>query len=465
MINKHGNRVIDYKHYFEIPKNKNSSEYNIDIWLFIPSNLHPQSYSSKDFFNDLSFYTRYNAPNLTLNSLNDFYNEKNPLYRLGSVKHVKENYSRIEYELKTLLNTLKVTSRQTIETLKAMSKFSYYEAERNLTVQCNRLNTVLDKLYSYYKDAPNDLSQLYLLTIEGVSIRIEKTLYKFYDIFPKKSLEILAEITRQREFRNSMGFSTVFGKDKQSNSNAIYKEHLIKKWSESIMYINNESSKTQKGLKHIFLGSAAAVAMLVAGIITIIATKWLGEETIYWFVTALIAYSLKDRIKDILKAIFLRRASTILSDRILNIVSPGSKKRCGKSRESVDFPGFSSLPKNIKELRFKQREDLDIKQFQEEIIHYTRSVKLNTRKLYKGHSRLLGIKEIMRFDLRKWFYKMDKVKEKCYYPEEEKLVETQGEREYHFSAIVKTSNNNEIQIRRYRITANNKKIKKVIELD
>lgn len=464
MINKHGNRVIDYKHYFEIPKNKNTSEYNIDIWLFIPSNLHPQSYNSKDFFNDLSFYTRYNAPNLTLNSLNDFYNEKNPLYRLGTIKHLKENYNKIEYELKTLLNTLKVTSRQTIETLKAMSKFSYYEAERNLTIQCSRLNTVLDKLYSYYEDAPLELSQIYLLTIEGVSIRIEKTLYKFYKIFPQKNKEILAEIEKQRDFRTSMGFRTVFGKNEQSNSNTIYKEHLIKKWSENIMYINNESSKTQKGLKHIFLGSAAAIAMLVAGIITIVTTKWLGEETIYWFVTALIAYSLKDRVKDILKAIFLRRASTILSDRILNIVSPGSKKKCGKSRESVDFPSFSSLPKNVKDLRFQQIDDLDIKQYQEEIIHYARSVKLNTRKLYKGHSRLLGIKEIMRFDLRKWFYRMDKVKEKCFYPEHGELVENRGEREYHFSAIVKTTNNIETKIRRYRITANNKKIKNVIEL-
>lgn len=464
MIKRHGKRLLEYKNYFELPKEKSKSKYEINMWFFIPNNLHHMNYGVNDFFDDISLYTRYKAPNLTLNSLIDFYNEKNPLYRLGIIPHTKENINRIEYELKTLLNTLKVTTRQTIETLKAMEKYSYYEAERNLTLQCDRMEVVLDKLHEYYKETPTFLSQPYLLTLEGTSIRIEKTFYQLYKVFPKLARDIVKRIERQRDFRLSLGFKSIFNRDQENNSNAVYREHLIKKWAESIMYLDIESSKTQKGLKHFFLGSAAAIAMMVAGIITIIASKWWGNETLYWFITALVAYSLKDRIKDILKALFLRSASTIFFDRERNIVGPGSKKACGKSRESVNFPNFDTLPKEVKNLRFKLDDDLEIKKYQEEIIHYKRDVKLSTRKLYKGHSRLFGIKEIMRLDLRRWFYKMDKVKESCFIPEGDTLTPSKGEREYHFNAIVKTTYNDVKDIKRYRITANNRNIKSVIEV-
>lgn len=464
MIKKHGNRLLEYKHYFELPREKSKSKYAIDMWFFIPNNLHSSGYTSKDFLKDLSLYTRYKAPNLTLNSLTDFYNEKNPLFRLKTIPHIEDNREKIEYELKTLLNTLKVTTRQTIETLKAMESFSYFEAERNLKIQFNRLDIILKKLYEYYEEAPEDFNKIYQIALEGVSLRIEKTLYKLYKIFPNDKGEIVSEINIQRNFRESMGFDSIFTNDEENNGKTVYREHLIKKWSESIMYIDIESSKTQTGLKHIFLGSAAAIAMLLAGIITIVASRWWNKETLYWFITALVAYSLKDRFKDILKAIFLKSASTILSHRERKIVSPGNKRACGKSRERISFPSFNSLTREVKDLRFKLKDDLDIKQFQEEIIHYQRDVKLSTKKLYKGHSRLFGIKEIMRFDLRRLFYKMDKAKELCLIPENDTLIPVKGDREYHFNIIVKTTYNNKENIKRYRITANNKKIKAVEEV-
>lgn len=464
MLKKHGNKLLDYKNYFKIPRNSRKVEYRVDFWFFIPSNLHPQNYNNSDFFNDLSLYTRYNAPNLGLTSLVDLYNEKNPLYRLLNINHTQENREVLEYELKTLLNILKVSGKQTIETVKAMGKFSQYEAVRNLENSIQNYSLVVSKLISIYKDSPKEFSNIYLLAIEGATIRVEKILYKLHKTIPEKEETISLEIEKLREIRRRYNFSTIFTKNERDNSNTVYREHLIKKWSESIMYISNESSRTQKGLKHLIIGSAAAMAMLIVGIITLFTSRFLGEQTLLLFIGALLAYSLKDRIKDILKVILLKRATNVTSDRVRNIVDPGSRIKCGKSKESIYFPSFRDLPGKVRELRFKEREDLEIKQHQEEIIHYRREVKLNSRKLYTNHSRLFGIKEIMRFDLRRWFYKMDRVKEKCFIPENGKLVRVNGEREYHFSIIVRTISGIETITKRYSVIANSRKVKEIREV-
>ncbi len=261
-----------------------------------------------------------------------------------------------------------------------------------------------------------------------------------------------------------MGFSSITSQSESTNSQVVYREHLIKKWSENIMYISMEKSKTQRGISHLFLGSAAAVAMLIAGMITLVSTKWLGQESLYFLLTALLAYSLKDRIKDVLKSVFLRRMSNLFSDRVKDIVTPLNRRKCGKSRERVTFPAFKDLDIDIQKHRFNFKDDLSIKQYQEDIIHYKKNVNVKTSVLYKNHSRLFGIKEIMRFDFRRWFYKMDRQNEKCYIPQEDKLITVKGEREYHFTVIVQIKTSKKTKIERYRIIANNSRIRGIIKI-
>ena len=122
MLKKHGNMQIEFNKYFNIPKNIKHEEYTIDIWFFIPSTLLYSSYDNSDFFNDFTSYTRYNAPNLSLKTLADFNHPKNPLTRIGNKEHTRENFSEIEYELKTLLNTFKVSMQKIITTLGELNK-------------------------------------------------------------------------------------------------------------------------------------------------------------------------------------------------------------------------------------------------------------------------------------------------------------------------------------------------------
>lgn len=464
MIKKHGNRIIDYSNYFSISSDGAKERYGIDIWFFIPSHLNTQSYKTSNFFHDFTSYTRYSAPNLTMNSLTDFHNSKNPLTRLINLEHTSSNRKLIEYELKTLLNALKVSSIQSIITLKAMKKYSPFEANRNLSELINRLNDILNKLNELCNSCPKDFKEVYLLALEGVSLRIEKTLYTINKFSPESSKTITDEMINQRAFREDKGFSSIATEDSEENSKVIYREHLIKKWAESIMYISMQKSKAQKGISHIFLGSAAALAMLIVATITVLAAKWLGDDSKFWFLIALLAYSLKDRFKDIFKAIFLKRMANLFSDRAKDIYSPIRRKKCGKSKESVTFPEFSEIDHEVQNIRFNFKDDLSIKQYQEDIIHYQKRVKINSNILYKNHTRLFGIKEIIRFDFRRWFHKMDKINEKCFIPKDGNVITVKGEREYHFTVIIQVRTAKETTIQRFRIVANNKYIKDIIKV-
>lgn len=464
MIKRHGNKQVEFNRYFEISQSKKKEVYDINLWFFIPTSLQNDAYTTNDFFTEFTSYTRYNAPNLSLTSLNDLFNPKSPLTRLSNINHIDENFNEIEYELKSLLNILKMSCERAITTLNAMNKFSPFEAQRNLQVQILTLNDVEKKLIELSKDIPKRFSTIYNLSIEGSSLRIEKTLQTLYKKFTNSRSFLINEITKQRELRKNMHFKSIITEDEQNNSKVIYREHLIKKWSQSIMYINMETSKIQSGISHLFLGSAAALAMLITGIITIIVAKYWGNDSFYWFIAVLILYSLKDRIKDIFKSLFLKRMTTIFSDRIKSIISPINRRKCGKTKESITYPNFVDLSSDIKKLRFKLKDDISIKQYQEDIIHYNKKVKILTNKLYKNHTRLFGIREIMRLDLRRWFHKMDKDIERCYMPQNGELIKVHGDREYHFNLILQINNSDGKTLERYRVTANSRKVKSVIKI-
>ncbi len=464
MLKKHGNMQIEFNKYFNIPKNIKHEEYTIDIWFFIPSTLLYSSYDNSDFFNDFTSYTRYNAPNLSLKTLADFNHPKNPLTRIGNKEHTRENFSEIEYELKTLLNTFKVSMQKIITTLGELNKSDSDLSKNKLIQKIELMKQIQDRLIELNISDDKQFKDIYNLALEGLSLRIEKTFYSIYSIseeFQPLSIDV---INKQRQFRINMGYSSVTSENEESNSQAIYREHIIKKWSESIMYLNIENSKTHKGLNQIFLGSAAALAMLISGIATILVARMLGGDSIYLFITALFLYSIKDRFKDLFKAIFLKRMISIFYEKVKIIQSPLSRRRCGRSMESVYFPKYEDLDKDAKKLRFYQKDDISIKQYQEDIIRYSKLVKIKTGKLYKNHTRLFGIREIMRFDLRHLFYKMDKEDEKCYLPDGNSLKQVKGDREYHFNLIVRIKNSRGSDLTRYRIVANSRKIKKVIAI-
>lgn len=461
MIKKHGNKQIEFSQYFEISKGTPRVEYNIDIWFFIPSSLNTRDYNSEDFFTDFTSYTRYNAPNLSLSALNDFFNPKNPITRIQNTHHNTENFNEIEYELKSLLNIFKLSCSRTIITLKTMNKLSGYESDKNLSIQMEKLKNIQLKLLSLSRVAPEEFCSIYNLALEGISLRIEKSFQNLYRTFMDSREILLQEMEYQRTLRENLGFKTIITEDEKVNSETIYREHIIKKWSESIMYINMENSKTQKGINHLFLGSAAALAMLITGIITIVVVKIWGSDNLYWFIAVLLLYSLKDRIKDIFKASFSKRMSSIFSDRAKSIISPINRRKCGKSRESVTFPEYKNMNSDLQKLRFYLKNDISIKQNQEDIVHYNKQVKIFTSKLYRNHTRLFGIREIMRLDLRKWFHKMDKDIEKCYMPQNGTLIQVNGDREYHFNVILKVNSPGTSFLKRYRVVANSRKIKSV----
>lgn len=459
MIKKHGKKQIDIKLHIPIPRNDKRQNYSIEIWFFIPVNLFPGNkvYTTREFFEDQITYTRYQAPHLTLHDILDEENNLSPLNRLNRYTDRKQ----IIYELKTLLTATKNSSKYIISQAKKCP--GREETEAFIKDSITTAEKIQKRLIALTeKSDDSELETAYQKTREGLSIRIEKTACTLAVRTGLCKEFLTAAALKQYEYRKKEGFLSIpHPEDEEQNSRLIYIEHRIKKWSENILYMEMEKSRRERSLKNILLGTAAAFAMLFALTASVISTRWFKAGSVYWVLTAIIAYSFKDRLKEGLRSLFLNKLPGLISDRIKRIVAPGSNIICGHSRERVMFPTFKQLSRKIQETRLKYKDQLSIAPVNENIIHYNKTVRLDSHKLYKNHQRLLDIAEIIRFDFRRWFHKMDKLMEKLSMVHEGKIIPIRGQREYHFTVIVKLRYNDSEKIHRYRIITSSSKITKI----
>ena len=116
-LKPHGRFQLELKTHFPVPE-RGGARYSLDLYIFSPSQLKltADSYGLKQFFEDLTSYTRYSSPRIPLPKLVD------PQCAVSPLTRIREHLDRITldkdicppelfYELKTLANTYRVEWR------------------------------------------------------------------------------------------------------------------------------------------------------------------------------------------------------------------------------------------------------------------------------------------------------------------------------------------------------------------
>ena len=200
--------------------------------------------------------------------------------------------------------------------------------------------------------------------------------------------------------------------------------------------------------------------MIFSLVASIFSMKLFPSWSFYWIIMAIISYLFKDRIKDLLKPILILYAPKIASNRIYKIFDISSKISIGVSREKVNFLKKEKVPENIFLLRNNSNNLLADKK--ESILHYSKDLKINLKPFFQNHKRLHGITEIIRFDLREWFKKMDDSNQQIAFwnKDEKKSGFIYTDRVYHINFIFRTSNlqNEGVSLSKHRITCSRKGI-------
>lgn len=437
--------------------------YTLEFNLFIPASLSldRENFGVKTFFSELQSMTRFGIAAIPLSRLVDPECLISPLTRirqeLNNANLARDlDEARILYELRSLSNIYKTQLSSTMELLQEQSESSGKVVIQKRTREL--LKEIKTFLESYRKLNPlflepavsRKLREAYSWADEALSLATSEILFKIYNsrylihYGGNQEEKIIALMQSEMDYRLSMSYELVL---KEESSEAlekwIYRKSVLKKWSQSALYLSFEESRSNRSLTHLLAGFAAAIAMTFAVLTTIIADRLLPRESMAWAMLIVVAYIFKDRIKESIRTILVHTFPRLVSDKRIKLVDQATNRRVGRSRSMVRFLKAGEADAEVIQIRqagFNPfREILP----EEELIYFRKDSIIKSGQLNRTHMRLDNITDIIRIRLDKFFSGMDDPDKTITTMKDGQPLRMQGKRVYRFNLILGLSRKGE----------------------
>ncbi|MDC7234202.1 MAG: hypothetical protein PQJ58_13290 [Spirochaetales bacterium] len=443
-IKAHGASQLEIKIGYPLDSRRKENRYRMSTVFFIPSQLgvSDSSFSRDKILSDLTVHTRFTTPRIALDDLVDSSCEASPLNRLAQLWKQEPRKGdwrkRVIYELKTLVNiVLSETGRGLDENRLPMEK-SFPSVVEDII---GSLLTRLQELESLPVKKGRVKKSL-IWTLEALTWLFSDYILTTLKEWPDQ------EENRKRQNRLEKCFSYLGGVrkkygwrlpvdlDSQGAEAFVYRSHQLKKWSQESLYLSAVHSRAAERVGQFLLGLAAAVAMAFALGATLISSRLFPEGSLYWALIAIAAYSVKDRMKENLRFLFLRISPFLVADRMQRLRDPRSGRNCGRIRESVTFSDSRQLSDLALLYRRAGKDKLSRGLMKEDILKYKRDFRIRSVPLFRNHSRLEGITDIVRLNLGDWLRKMDSSTEILNCREGDSVKELRCSRVYHVNLVL-----------------------------
>lgn len=425
-VDRHDNDHFEVKLGFHDPR-----DYDVDIYFFAPPILGlTQNNPKVEFLNSMRSYVRLQiAPEgaekkdhvsfervfLESQRLNDIL-QKEQINGGNIVTAVKNTGVLYETYLKGRAknHVIKDLSASEISTLSQHLKCEIEQTEKLNTA----LRSILSSNLSSKRPLPLPDGARPALTRLGdyvsyLMVDYLASLYKRVQDYPELNhLLPQMEAMAQTELllRKKIGLHVDPGADTHTREEYLYKTGLLKKYFQRVLFIQVKSTAVAK---KVFQPLAAVGAGLAAG--------WFGlfqqaqsTHTIQqmgltptWILTVgVVAYIIKDRIKEVSRHFLAHRVEKVLPDieKILSYDGDAMRScEVGKIRESIKSLKSSHLPAPIYDARYADSTSGLEAELGEDIIHYNKKILLN-----KNSKNLQwGLREIIRFSLNNYFQNLD----------------------------------------------------------
>lgn len=456
IVKKHDRHHIELKTNLPIPET-GKGRYEMSFYLYSPAQLQVdrQHLSAQKILYHVQTYTRYTSPAISLQALVDPACEQSPLSRIKQMLDEIDAGNQILqesiiYELQTLTNAFRSEVKGYYELLSRINESEYEIHEsvakqsRDILLQIEDVLKELRRLFPRFLNVRiNDASRKALnWTDEALGLIAIKHAIKMYAFCEKKEelAEILpaieAFVEEENGYRIRHAYKSAFYEKDHEGERIAYRESMLKKWSQSAMYMRSSESKLPRNITHILAAVAAGTAMLFAVLAAIYAERFFVKNSMAWAVVIILAYVFKDRIKDILKEIFSRILPRMLADRIDRLIDGASGKDAARAQLFVSFTTDEELPADIRKLRGTEQNPFFSILPHQNVLRYTRLISLKSAILRSCHTRLEALTEITRIRIDDWLKEMDDPEEIHYRLEKGKRKRVKGNRVYHLHLIV-----------------------------
>ena len=249
---------------------------------------------------------------------------------------------------------------------------------------------------------------------EFLSNVMEKYAYRLRDVirlnhpeeYPQLEERFREVLTAERAYREQKGYLCVKTDDPKGNEDFVFRASLLKKFSESDLYLNATKRKNTFLVEQILYSLAAGAAMVVATLSSFFFQQRYGNFTLPFLIALVISYMFKDRLKDWLRLFFAKRVSNKVFDtrtdfRIKDV-------HIGWSKDSVDFIDSDKILPEVMKLRSRNPLFAEVSGKDEKVLLYRKKVQLWPGELAKASPYpLRGINDILRYNITEYTRKMD----------------------------------------------------------
>lgn len=479
----HDKYQIEFKTHYRFKRPEKSTSYALEIYIFASNSLdlNPESYPKYLFYRDLQTYIRLETPKIALRHIVS--GKQNPFQNLvKSFEQLAENPSAPnidDYE-----NQLKMFC---CITRKAISE---HIAFLDRKTKPGNINHLVEKYLSHTTKILRKFRNLreiitspsidrktlckYIMIDEYISLFIEAYSYRLLNTLKKKGLDnwdshkktILHLIVDEIAYRKSQGYLTE-PKENDANEKLVHQTQSLRKYTESVLFLNTRSQKEGKLAQQMIFGIAAGLAMIWATAIALYAQYKFGIFTMAFFLTLVGSYILKDRIKDIVKEYLSNKLLRFFYDQKIRICTAARKNKIGASRESFSFVSDNTLDDEIMKLRNRdQMSQLGEYSVGEQVILYRKKINVVPRHFEKVYQdlKIKGVTDITRYSIDRLTQKMGNPKRNLYITDGKSYRRTSARKVHHINFIIRYSEHEESYLKRFRLIMDRGGIRRLEEV-
>lgn len=457
-ITSHGTRQLELQMVYPLSRSEKRKQYHIDFYIYSPYQLGitRESYGTLRLLRDMRSYTRYEVTSLmSLAKLADPACDISPLTRIlgmlqnaAGMRDISE--TTVLYELRGLGSMFHNQLREIRRLLTGMLKDGRQVADvkPGLDLFLHDLDLFLERFRSLrplFIDPRISSESRGALdwADEMISMSTEKTLIRLYEAFMgAKEFGDAAEalrvrLVREGKYRQDHRYPVVAeASDPVANEYYLYRESQLKKWSEAFMFMNCEPSHTLSRIIQVIMGLAAGAAMAFAVWATIFASQLFASNSMPWAIIIVVAYIVKDRLKDILRNTLIACLPRFVADQINDLVDPATNDKVGYTRARVRFCASQDVPEVVKQVRNLRENPIMGMIPPEDVIHFSKFVSIDSQRFMKNHRRLEALADIMRLKLDAWMQNMDDPVNELRRVKDATIERVPARRVYHMTLIV-----------------------------
>jgi len=449
----HDKYQVEMKFTYPASQDSQVNEYTVDTFFFLPTNLgiNSETYRKEEFFSDLHEYIRLKTPSVPITGMTGADSPLEKLEQTFADMSAKKPDAVNLYSARLKLFCSIMRSALRDQEILIENSLEQPEASALIRSFLEETASILKSYRELYpklciQTIPEDVRELFRHADEFLSIIHNKYLYKLYYAVSKKEQfflcrkQIVTRAEQEIEYRKERNYPSVPDPE-GDNEELVYREGTLKKAMASILFLRKETRRDGVLLENILFSIAAGIAMAFATIMAFITQKYIVQDiSLVLFMTLVIAYMGKDRIKDWLKLYFSTKLRRFIHDYKTRILGENGEQ-VGFCRESFSFLKAGDVPREITEIRHKAYlSDLENGCFGEQVILARKQVTVNSKAfhdLIRGYQ-ADGLVDIMRFNFSRFLRHMDNPVKKLFIPDGKGgVMPIDAKRVYHVNIVVR----------------------------